>query len=362
MNQNHCLIFKYLLTGTLFIAICISAKGQQNNSGIHSQDDNNYSIKWVSQYPAVKNKKKTKEKQNNISKILLGKENGEDKIKKNKNWFTDILFGKKSTGLVKPMSVLAINPDTFWIADQGTGSILHVFNQVGEITRFRNKNIKPIPSIVGSCFMPDHKILFTDSKLNRIFQIVPGINELLILNDSIVLEQPTGIAYSAVNRQIWVVETKVHRISVLNEKGELIKRIGERGYAPGQFNFPTYIWIDKSGIVYVVDAMNFRIQLFDTDGEFISEFGEIGDATGYFSRPKGIATDSFGHIYIVDALFHTVQIFDRTGKLLYVFGSKGQEKEQFWMPTGIYIDNSNYIYVADSYNSRVQVFQLTFGN
>jgi DNA-binding beta-propeller fold protein YncE len=362
MNQNHCLIFKYLLTGTLFIAICISAKGQQNNAVIHSVDDKNYSITWVSQYPAAINKKKTKEKQNDISKILPGEENGENKIKKNKNWFTDILFGKKSTVLVKPMSVLAINPDTFWIADQGTGSILHVFDKVGEITHFRNKNTISLPSIVGICFMPDHKILFTDSKLNRIFQIVPGNKELLVLNDSIVLEQPTGIAYSAVNRQIWVVETKVHRISVLNEKGELIKHIGERGYAPGQFNFPTYIWIDKSGTVYVVDAMNFRIQLFDTDGKFISEFGEIGDATGYFSRPKGIATDSFGHIYIVDALFHTVQIFDRTGKLLYVFGSKGQEKEQFWMPTGIYIDNSNFIYVADSYNSRVQVFQLTFGD
>jgi DNA-binding beta-propeller fold protein YncE len=361
MNMNHCFYFKMLLTGTLVCVIFLS-EAQENLFDKSEKVDTNYSVRWLAQFPAVINKKETKQKQNSISKILLGKNNKETSSEKNKNWFTNLLFGKKPANLVKPMSVLAINPDTFWIADQGNGSIMQVFNGVGEITQFRNKNIHDLPSIVCSCFMSDGKILFTDSKLNKIFQFQPGNKELRILNDSILLEQPTGIAYSVVNKQIWVVETKMHRVTVLNEKGEIIKKIGSRGNAPGQFNFPTYIWIDNSGTIYVVDAMNFRIQLFDKDGEFISEFGEIGDATGYFSRPKGIATDSFGHIYIADALFHTVQIFDRTGKLLYVFGSKGQEKEQFWMPTGIYIDGSNFIYIADSYNSRVQVFQLTFGD
>ncbi|MFC2116805.1 6-bladed beta-propeller, partial [Bacteroidota bacterium] len=234
--------------------------------------------------------------------------------------------------------------------------------QVGEIPRFRNKNIESMPSIVGSCFMSDNKILFTDSKLNKIFQFVPGTRNLQKLNDSLRLEQPTGIAYSIPNNEIWVVETKAHRIAILNEKGELIRTIGGRGNAPGKFNFPTYLWIDKTGMVYVVDAMNFRIQIFDRAGEYISSFGEIGDASGYFSRPKGIASDSYGNIYVADALFHVVQVFDRMGKLLYFLGSQGQEKEQFWLPTGIYIDDRNFIYIADSYNSRVQIFQLTIAD
>jgi len=84
-------------------------------------------------------------------------------------------------------------------------------------------------------------------------------------------------------------ETGAHRISVLNRKGEIIKRTGSRGNGPGEFNFPTFIWIDKLGNAYVVDSMNFRIQIFNKNGEFVSAFGEIGDATGYFARPKGIA-------------------------------------------------------------------------
>ncbi|MCD4736036.1 MAG: 6-bladed beta-propeller, partial [Bacteroidales bacterium] len=317
---------KFLLTETLVIVLFFSTDAQDNTYVKHGPDEKNYSIRWVSQYPLTKSKKETKKKQNNISDILLGKENHKKPKRRNKNWFTNLLFGKKPAALVKPMSVLAKNPDTVWIADQGTGSFLQVFDGVGEITQLRNKYIENIPSLVGTCILPGDKILFTDSKLNKIFQFLPGNHKLQILNDSILLKQPTGIAYSSVNKEIWVVETMAHRIAVLNEKGELIKQIGERGDAPGQFNFPTYIWIDKMGTVYVVDAMNFRVQIFDSNGEFVSLFGEIGDASGYFARPKGIATDKFCHIYIADELFHAFKIFERMGKLLYAFGSLGHNK------------------------------------
>jgi len=338
MNKLPSSGLRFLLTGALiFLFTCTWA-----------QENKQYDIRWVSQYPATKEKKASGKK--------------ERKTNRNSNWFTDLIFGKKPDALIKPMSVVARSKDTLWVADQGGGSILQVFNQVGEIVDFENMPVESLPSIVGSCFLPDQKILFTDSKLNQVFLFNPDLGELQFLNDSVKLEQPTGIAFSTVKQEIWVVETSAHRIAILNDRGEMLRTIGGRGNAPGKFNFPTYIWIDRSGLVYVVDAMNFRIQIFDKNGEFISAFGEIGDASGYFSRPKGIACDSYGHIYVSDALFHVVQVFDKTGQLLHTFGSQGQGKEQFWMPTGIYIDKENYIYIADSYNSRVQVFQLSSGD
>ena len=45
--------------------------------------------------------------------------------------------------------------------------------------------------------------------------------KLIEFNDTNQLMQPTGLAYSAVNDEIWVVETGAHRISVFNRKGEL---------------------------------------------------------------------------------------------------------------------------------------------
>jgi len=350
MHMNHRILLTLIQTGTLVFAAFFSVSAQDHDTIKNEHDHESYSVRWVSQYPALTIKKEAStEKDKDLNKRSS---------KKNKNWFTNLLFGKKPADLIKPMSVLANSPDLFWIADQGIGSFFLVQNGVGEITQFRNKDIENLPSIVGSCFFQDDQILFTDSKLNKIFQFLPGNKDLQIFNDSASLEQPTGIAYSVVNKEVWVSETKAHRLAVLNEKGEIIKRIGERGNGPGQFNFPTYIWIDNLGIVYVVDAMNFLIQIFDKNGNFVSSFGEIGDASGYLSRPKGIATDSYGHIYIADALYHAIQVFDRTGKLLYVLGSQGEDKEQFWMPTGIFIDKNNFIYVADSYNSRVQIFKL----
>jgi DNA-binding beta-propeller fold protein YncE len=323
------------LIGSMIPAI----QAQETNNNIYSSPGNKSFIEWVSQYPA---------------------QPGEAAEKKFKEKFVDFVTGKNDRmALNKPVAVLAMNPDTFWILDQGIGQLFKIQNGVGEITHFKKNEIRNFPSLVGIISMPGDSLLFTDSYMNKIFVSSPGKKETKSLNDSLVLEQPTGIAYSPVTGEIWVVETKAHRVTILDKQGQIIKQIGGRGNSPGKFNFPTSIWIDNAGRAYVIDALNFRIQVFSDQGDLISVFGEIGDATGYFARPRGIATDSHGNIYVSDALFNAVQIFDISGNFLYTFGRQGREKGEFWMPSGIFIDPDDNIYVADSYNSRVQVFHLT---
>ncbi|MFH0867646.1 MAG: 6-bladed beta-propeller [Bacteroidota bacterium] len=295
-------------------------------------------VKWVNQWP-------------------LSKESG---VKTGvKEWLKRIILGEKTPALSKPISVLAVDTNSLWVLDQGNNAVFKVGKKLsGTSSILKTRNVD-FQSLIGICAFQNNEVLFTDSYLNKIFIVPADKKACEVLNDSLVLEQPTGIAYSKLTGQIWVVETSAHRISVLNEKGELIKRIGKRGTAFGDFNYPTNIWIDNEGNIYIIDSMNFRVQVLNKDGEVISVFGTSGDASGYFARPKGIATDSYGNIYVSDALFHVVQIFDINGNFLYKFGSQGQDEGQFWMPSGIYIDADDYIYVADSYNSRVQIFQLT---
>jgi DNA-binding beta-propeller fold protein YncE len=298
-------------------------------------------IKWVKQYPPIA---------------------GQSAGKSTKAKIVDFVLGKnQKIVLSKPVAVLASNPDNFWILDQGNGVLFKIENELGEIPHFRHNKLKNFSSLVGISIFIQGKLLFTDSFLNKVFLFDPEKKELVTFNDTLNLNQPTGIAFSPLTSKTWVVETKAHQIAILNENGQLIKRIGSRGTGPGEFNYPTSIWIDKTGKAFIVDAMNFRVQIFSKDGDFISMFGKIGDATGYFARPKGIATDSFGNIYIVDALFNAVQIFDQAGNFLYTFGLQGREKGEFWMPSGIFIDDKDFIYVADCYNFRVQVFQRVNG-
>ena len=321
----------------VWIFVFFSFSIVQSQDTINDRNKGIAHVQWIKQFPSTET---NKTKQGFTKRIA------------------HIIFGKKPHSINKPFNILAESFETFWILDQGNGSIIYIDQNSVKTPRFLNIELMGFTSLVGICSFRNNKILFTDSHLHNIYLIDPAKKELISLNDSLSLKQPTGIAYSAINNEIWVVETGAHSIAVLNTKGEIKKRIGHRGNGNGEFNFPTFIWIDQLGNVYVVDSMNFRVQIFDKDGNFVSTFGKMGDATGYFARPKGIATDTFGNIYIADALFHVVQIFDKHGNFLYKFGEQGHEKGQFWMPTGIFIDDKDFIYVADSYNSRIQVFQL----
>ena len=329
-----------LIIGILFLLSFMKAEAQDTLNTAKDQPFKTRKVQWVSQFPSVvKNKKAVK-----------------------KGWFLRLIFGSKNNPeLIKPVAIFASSPEAFSVLDQGSATIFQVKNYQKKVPKALRKHKFNFSSLVNFCKFSNNEILFSDSRSNKIFKFNEEQNKLDIFNIDFQLQQPTGIAYSTISNEIWIVETSAHRISVLNEQGKLLKTLGKRGTAPGEFNFPSAICIDTSGNAYVIDAMNFRIQVFNKAGEVISVFGEPGNATGYFARPKGIATDPEGNIYITDALYHTVQVFDIKGNFLYHFGKQGRGKDQFWMPFGIYIDENYYIYVADSYNARIQIFQLLEG-
>ncbi len=285
----------------------------------------------------------------------------EDIKKQKKGWFKRLVLGKSEiTTFQKPVHVIATSHETSIVLDQGNGTVFFAEDGELKIPKLLKKKEAYFSSLVSACLLPNKELLFTDSRDNKIYSLSEDQKTLRLFNDSLVLSQPTGIAYSSLKNEIWVVETAKHQISILNDKGERIKTIGQRGMGEGEFNFPTSIWIDKKGMVYIVDAINYRIQIFDDAGNFVSMFGENGNGTGFLARPKGVATDRHGHIYVVDALFHGVQIFDAQGNYLYQFGKQGRETSEFWMPSGIFIDATDHIYIADSYNNRIQIFELIY--
>ncbi len=275
------------------------------------------------------------------------------------NRVVSLLFGRPDNRLLRPFAVTATSPAEIWLLDQGRRKVGRVNTRRADVQFYLPSGISALPSPVGICAGKNGEIFFTDSRLNKIFRQRPGWGEPRIFMDRLLPDQPTGIACSPLTGEIWVAETGAHRLLRIHPPTGEIRRIGKRGTAPGEFNYPTFLWIDAAGRIYVVDALNFRVQILDRDGNFDSEFGNAGDATGYFARPKGIATDSFGHIYVVNGLFNTVQIFNREGEFLDNFGETGSGPGELRMPAGIFIDDRDRIYVADSYNSRIQIFQLT---
>ncbi len=168
--------------------------------------------------------------------------------------------------------------------------------------------------------------------------------------------RPAAVAWHAPSRRLWVVDAGAHACILLGRDSLAPLRIGTRGSAAGEFNYPAGLAARDEAIA-IADSMNFRIQVLSPEGTPRLVFGRKGDAAGDFSLPRDVAYDSDNHLYVLDSQFENVQIFDPQGRLLLAFGREGNGPGEFWLPSGITIDAQDRIWIADTYNRRVQVFQ-----
>jgi len=216
-------------------------------------------------------------------------------------------------------------------------------------------------SPVGVIFDDDLNLFISDSVAGKIYVFSGGGTYLFSFPGAgtQALERPTGLAYSSLEKRLYVADTLGNKIYAFDEKGNTLFSFGRRGEEKGGFNYPTHIFLAPSGVLHVTDTLNFRIELFDKSGGFLDSFGHHGDGSGDLAMPKGVAADKDGSIYVVDALFDNVQLFDRKGKFLLTIGKRGTDFGEFWLPSGIFIDKNDTLYVCDTYNRRVQVFRIT---
>ncbi len=172
------------------------------------------------------------------------------------------------------------------------------------------------------------------------------------------LVRPTGIAVSG--DRLYAVDPPSHQVVVFSIAGELLARIGDRGEAAGQLNYPTALSIAPDGSLLVVDALNFRVARFSAHGAWLGAFGVPGDAEGAFTRPKCVTADAGGRIYVTDAQRDVVLVFLGDGTFEYAIGAPGGEPGRFTGPAGVVVTGDR-LHVADSYNHRVQVFEILGG-
>jgi sugar lactone lactonase YvrE len=269
---------------------------------------------------------------------------------------TEFFTGEEDTRIGKPYGVYADDRQRLFIVDVAYALIHAMDLQENRYSVIGAENGKQFRSPIGITGDDGDNLYITDSGAGSIYRYSLGKGRLepFIVSD---LGRPTGIAFNRKNRLLYITDTTSHQVAVFDLRGNLRLRIGSRGDGPGQFNYPTDLFVDGRGRLYVTDALNSRVSIFSADGAHLKTFGRPGDSGGSFAKPKGIAVDSSGNIYVCDALLDTVQIFNDNGEFLLSFGNNGSNDGEFWMPSGIYIDKSDTIYVADSYNRRVQVFK-----
>ncbi|TFH01553.1 MAG: hypothetical protein E4G77_03350, partial [Nitrosopumilus sp.] len=194
------------------------------------------------------------------------------------------------------------------------------------------------------------------------------------------LNNPTDVILDKNAKNIFVVDSNNHRISVFQDDGDFDFKYGTfcditviqncndnadgaNNNGDGQFENPISVARDALGEFFVVDSGNGRIQVFDDDGEFQSKFGSSNSALDeYLGSAKGIAIqESTKEIIVSNIETDSISVFDSNGNFMFEFDSF-DGNDNFKNPTNMIIDNSNQIlYVSDSGNDRIIIFELVTG-
>jgi streptogramin lyase len=113
--------------------------------------------------------------------------------------------------------------------------------------------------------------------------------------------------------QVYVTDRSQH-VTELDATGDVVRRWGGRGTAPGKFRlYSGALAVGSDGRVYVADTGNFRIQVFSPDGTFIAQYGGYGQGPGKFVWPSGIAVGDDGSMYVADDRAATITALSPNG-------------------------------------------------
>jgi DNA-binding beta-propeller fold protein YncE len=124
-------------------------------------------------------------------------------------------------------------------------------------------------------------------------------------------------------------------------------------HAGPPFNLPTDIDVAATGEMFVTDGYgNARVHKFGPDGTLIHSWGEPGTAPGQFNLPHAVWIDRRGRLLVADRENDRVQVFDQNGNLLSVWPTK------LIGPAVIYVDADDIVYIAEHNSGMISVLTL----
>ena len=275
-------------------------------------------------------------------------------------WLVGLVVGEaEPVTLQRPQSgVVDLARQRILITDTSRQAV-YVFDQKkGQLDIWENATpISNFVSPAGIVLGAASDVYVADAELGYVVQLDELGKSIGVIGKG-ELKRPIGLAFDPASQQLYVADVYAHDIKVFDVGGQLLRTLGKRGVAPGEFNFPTYLALAR-GDIYVTDTMNSRVQVLDPlTGESKRIIGERGLNMGNLVRPKGVAVDTDGNVYVVESYHDYLLVFNQKGELLLPIGGTGEGIGQFYLPTSVWADANNRIFVADMFNARVVLFQF----
>lgn len=299
---------------------------------------------------------------------LLGEQNFVVPESKEKNVFMAVLKAiagwldnENPVVLQRPQSGVVDEDGRILVTDVSRGAV-YVFDEkkgVLDVWEYA-EGFRHFQAPSGIALGPEGRVFVADADLRRVVILDRNGKGVGVIGRDQLL-RPTGLAWDAAAALLYVADTQDHQIKAFDMTGRLVRRIGQRGEGPGDFNFPTYLALSRGGLV-VADTMNARVQIVPLEeGGKPVILGKRGTRLGDFVRPKGVAVDAENNIYAVESYHDHLLVFDEEGRFLLPIGGTGKEIGSFYLPGGVWVDARNRVFVADTFNGRIVVFQFLGG-
>ena len=159
---------------------------------------------------------------------------------------------------------------------------------------------------------------------------------------------------------IYVSDYGNHRIQVFDKNLAFCHHFGSYGSKFGEFNCPGDLAYSKTTKeLFIADSKNHRIQAFTLDGKPVREFGGAGLFSGRAKliAPLNICLDkSEKFLFIADVEEGRILVYTTMGKYVSSFSSKGNGRGQLQRPTRVAMDSDGYVYICDKGNNKIVVF------
>jgi len=263
--------------------------------------------------------------------------------------------------LQRPSSVVGDDKGRLFVSDTSRQAVFVFDEQAGALQVWeRAQGLLNFVAPAGLALAPGGGLYVADAELGFVVRLDAQGEPGAAIGRG-VLQRPTGLARDPGTGWLFVADTYAHDIKVFDAAGNLLRVIGRRGEAPGEFNFPTHLAFAQ-GELYVTDTLNSRVQVFSAEGEVRSRrFGSRGLYLGNLVRPKGVAVDNEGNVYVVESYYDSLLVFSPRGEFLLPIGGTGTATGRFYLPAGVWIDGRNRVFIADMFNGRVVLFQFLGG-
>jgi sugar lactone lactonase YvrE len=183
------------------------------------------------------------------------------------------------------------------------------------------------------------------------------LRDLGALHEEPLFQEPTSIAIDPKAERLYVLDSPMNELVVLDLAGNFLKRIGgTRSNVPGlKFDFPTEIVV-RDNMIAVLDRFATRLQLLDREGKLQKAFDTRLIARNPRHEEIGLAMDSAGNVYVSRQGVSGVTIYDRDG---HVTGSlqRTTPVASNANPSVMWVDPADRVYVTDADSGSIHVYE-----